>query len=60
MVSLGTSRQTVVIDIGTTAVRLPAPMPPTFRGTIVTPSLLVVVEVAGHPDEEVLASGVGA
>jgi DeoR family glycerol-3-phosphate regulon repressor len=46
-----------VIDIGTTAVEVARAIPPTFRGTVVTPSLLVAVELADRPDVEVLVSG---
>jgi DeoR family transcriptional regulator, fructose operon transcriptional repressor len=49
--------QTVVIDIGTTAVEVARAIPPSFRGTIVTPSLLVAMEVADRPGIEVLVSG---
>ena len=49
--------QTVVIDIGTTAVEVARAISATFRGTVVTPSLLVAVELADRPDIEVLVSG---
>jgi DeoR family glycerol-3-phosphate regulon repressor len=49
--------QTVVIDIGTTAVEVARAIPGTFRGTVVTPSLLVAAEVAGRPGVDVLVSG---
>lgn len=51
------SGQTIVIDIGTTAVELARAIPPGFRGTIATPSLLVAVELAGRPGVDVLVSG---
>lgn len=49
--------QTVVIDVGTTAVAVARAIPPTFRGTVVTPSLLVAIELAGRRGVEVLVSG---
>lgn len=49
--------QTVVIDIGTTAVEVARAIPGSFRGTVVTPSLLVAAEVAGRPGVDVLVSG---
>jgi DeoR family transcriptional regulator, fructose operon transcriptional repressor len=49
--------QTVVIDIGTTAVEVARAIPTSFRGTVVTPSLLVAVELAGRPGVDVLVSG---
>ncbi len=49
--------QTVVIDIGTTAVEVARAIPTAFRGTIVTPSLLVAAEVADRTGIELLVSG---
>jgi DeoR family transcriptional regulator, fructose operon transcriptional repressor len=56
-VSLLEVGQTVVIDIGTTAVEVARAIPPSFRGTIVTPSLLVAMEIADRPRIELLVSG---
>src|SRR6478752_5679946 len=56
-VSLLEVGQTVVIDIGTTAVEVARAIPPSFRGTIVTPSLLVAMELADRPRVELLVSG---
>ena len=49
--------QTVVIDIGTTAVELARAIPATFRGTVATSSLLVAIELAARPGIHVLVSG---
>lgn len=49
--------QTVIIDIGTTAVEVARALPPAFHGTVVTPSLLVAAELAGRPGIDVLVSG---
>lgn len=56
-VGLIESGQTVVIDLGTTAVAVARAIPGTFQGTIVTPSLLVAIELAGRPGVDVLVSG---
>ncbi|BBY26033.1 DeoR/GlpR family DNA-binding transcription regulator [Mycolicibacterium sediminis] len=49
--------QTVAIDVGTTAVDVARAIPATFRGTVITPSLLVAVELAGRAGVDVLVSG---
>lgn len=49
--------QTVVIDIGTTAVEVARAIRPDFRGTVVTSSLLVAAELAVRPSIDVLVSG---
>jgi DeoR/GlpR family transcriptional regulator of sugar metabolism len=49
--------QTVVIDIGTTAVAVAQAIPRSFTGTVVTPSLPVAVELADRPGVEVLMAG---
>lgn len=49
--------QTVVIDIGTSAVEVARAIPHSFRGTIVTPSLLVAIELAGRQGIQLLVSG---
>ncbi|WP_405084650.1 DeoR/GlpR family DNA-binding transcription regulator [Microbispora sp. NBC_01389] len=50
-------RQTVIIDVGTTAVHLARAVPPSFRGVVATCSLLVAAELAGRPGVEVLVAG---
>lgn len=49
--------QTVIVDIGTTALHLARAFPTDFRGTVATPSLLAAAELAGRPGVEVLVSG---
>ncbi|WP_372444733.1 DeoR/GlpR family DNA-binding transcription regulator [Microbispora corallina] len=49
--------QTVVIDVGTTAVHAARALPASFRGVVATCSLLVAAELAGRPGVEVLVSG---
>ncbi|MGB3483600.1 MAG: DeoR/GlpR family DNA-binding transcription regulator [Mycobacterium sp.] len=49
--------QTVVIDIGTTAVAVAQAIPRSFTGTVATPSLPVAVELADRPGIEVLLAG---
>jgi DeoR/GlpR family transcriptional regulator of sugar metabolism len=49
--------QTVVIDIGTTAVEVARAIPRDFRGTVATPSLLVATELADRPGIELLVCG---
>jgi DeoR family glycerol-3-phosphate regulon repressor len=49
--------QTVVIDIGTTAVEVARAIPHDFRGTVATPSLLVATELADRPGIELLVCG---
>jgi DeoR family transcriptional regulator, fructose operon transcriptional repressor len=49
--------QTVVIDIGTTAVEVARAIAGDFRGTVVTSSLLVAAELATRPNVDVLVSG---
>lgn len=49
--------QTVVIDLGTTAVEVARAVPDSFRGTVATPSLLVAIELAGRPGVDVLVAG---
>jgi len=48
---------TVMIDVGTTALEVARALAPDFHGTVVTPSLLVAMELAGRPGIEVLVSG---
>jgi len=49
--------QTVVIDVGTTAVEVALAIPHDFRGTVATPSLLVATELADRPGIELLVCG---
>lgn len=49
--------QTVVIDIGTTAVEVARALPADHRGTVATCSLLVAAELSTRPNIEVLVSG---
>jgi DeoR family transcriptional regulator, fructose operon transcriptional repressor len=49
--------QTVIIDIGTTAIAVAQAIPGDFRGTVVTPSLPVAVELADRPGIDVLVAG---
>jgi DeoR/GlpR family transcriptional regulator of sugar metabolism len=49
--------QTIVIDIGTTAVAVARAIPRGFRGSVITPSLPVAVELADRPGIEVLLAG---
>ena len=49
--------QTLVIDVGTTALEVARALPAAFRGVVATPSLLVAGELAGRPGVEVLVSG---
>lgn len=55
--TLVTPGQTVVLDVGTTALEVARALPSHFRGTVVTCSLLVAVELAGRPGVEVLVAG---
>jgi DeoR family transcriptional regulator, fructose operon transcriptional repressor len=49
--------QTVVIDVGTTALEVARAIPSDFRGLVATCSLLAAAELAGRPHLEVLVSG---
>ncbi|AUH44572.1 DeoR/GlpR family DNA-binding transcription regulator [Streptomyces sp. CMB-StM0423] len=49
--------QTVVIDVGTTALEVARALPADHVGVIATPSLLVAAEVSTRPGVEVLVSG---
>ncbi|WP_163751009.1 DeoR/GlpR family DNA-binding transcription regulator [Mycolicibacterium helvum] len=51
------SGQTVIIDIGTTAVAVARAIPRSFTGTVITPSLPVAVELADRPGVEILMAG---
>ncbi|GAA4057170.1 DeoR/GlpR family DNA-binding transcription regulator [Actinomadura miaoliensis] len=49
--------QTVIIDVGTTAVEVARALPQNHRGIVATCSLLAAAELAGRPGVEVLVSG---
>jgi DeoR/GlpR family transcriptional regulator of sugar metabolism len=49
--------QTVVIDVGTTALEVARAVPVDFRGTVATPSLHVAAELPSHSGVTVLVSG---
>jgi DeoR family fructose operon transcriptional repressor len=49
--------QTVILDVGTTALEVARALPATFRGTVATCSLLVAAELAGRGGVDVLVSG---
>ncbi|MFJ9591073.1 DeoR/GlpR family DNA-binding transcription regulator [Streptomyces acidicola] len=55
--SLIEPHQTVVIDVGTTALEVARALPADHVGVIATPSLLVAAEVSSRPRVEVLVSG---
>lgn len=50
-------RQTVIIDVGTTALEVARALPHDHTGLIATPSLLVAAELSVRPGVEVLVSG---
>ncbi|MGW3657747.1 DeoR/GlpR family DNA-binding transcription regulator [Streptomyces sp. NPDC005151] len=49
--------QTVVIDVGTTALEVARALPADHVGVIATPSLLVAAELSSRPRVEILVSG---
>ncbi|MFG2017961.1 DeoR/GlpR family DNA-binding transcription regulator [Actinomadura geliboluensis] len=49
--------QTVIIDVGTTALEVARALPPDFHGVVATCSLLAAAELAGRPRVEVLVAG---
>lgn len=49
--------QTVILDIGTTAVAVARAIPRDFSGTVITPSLPVAIELADRGGVEVLLAG---
>jgi Transcriptional regulators of sugar metabolism len=51
------SGQTIVIDVGTTAVQVARALPADFTGTVATCSLLAAAELAERPGVEVLVCG---
>lgn len=52
-----TSGQTLIIDIGTTALEVARAIPADYRGTVATPSLHAAAELAGRPGVTVLVPG---
>jgi DeoR/GlpR family transcriptional regulator of sugar metabolism len=51
------SGQTVAFDVGTSVLAVARALPASFRGTVVTCSLLVAGELAGRPGVEILIAG---
>ena len=49
--------QFIVLDVGTTALSVARAIPPEFRGTVATSSLLVAVELSNHPNLVVHVAG---
>lgn len=49
--------QTLVFDVGTTALEAARALPESFSGTVATCSLLVAAELSGRPGVDVLVSG---
>jgi DeoR/GlpR family transcriptional regulator of sugar metabolism len=49
--------ETIVIDIGTTALEVARVLPTTFRGRVLTNSVPVAMELSGRPDIELLLCG---
>lgn len=49
--------QTIIIDVGTTALQVARSLPYEFAGVVATCSLLAAVELADRPNLEVLVSG---
>ncbi len=49
--------QTVIIDLGTTAQQVARALAPQFKGYVVTPSLLVAMELQDAKDVEVIVAG---
>jgi DeoR family transcriptional regulator, fructose operon transcriptional repressor len=48
---------TVIIDVGTTALEVARALPPTFEGRVLTSSVPVTMELSGRPEIEILLSG---
>jgi len=55
--SLVEPEETIVIDIGTTALEVARALPATFRGRVLTNSVPAAMELSGRADIEVLLSG---
>src|SRR3954469_9361205 len=51
--------ETIVLDVGTTALEVARALPETWPGRVLTCSIPVAVELAGRPRTEVLLSGEG-
>ncbi|MDQ6874580.1 MAG: DeoR/GlpR family DNA-binding transcription regulator [Actinomycetota bacterium] len=49
--------ETILIDVGTTALEVARALPPTWQGRVLTNSVLVAVELAGRTGIELLLSG---
>src|SRR6202142_1428146 len=54
---LGEPEETIVIDIGTTALEVTRALPASFRGRVLTNSVPAAMELSGRADIEVLLSG---
>lgn len=52
--SLVSPGETLILDVGTTALAVARALPPTFHGTVLTCSLLAAAELAGREGVEVL------
>ena len=48
--------QTLIFDVGTTALAVARALPPRFHGTVITCSLLVAAELAGRPGLDVVVA----
>jgi DeoR family transcriptional regulator, fructose operon transcriptional repressor len=49
--------ETIIIDVGTTALEVARALPPAFRGRVLTNSVPVAMELSGRSDIELLLSG---
>lgn len=56
-VSLVRQGSTLILDIGTSVAEIARQLPPTFRGRVITNSLLVATELAGRDGIELLVAG---
>jgi DeoR family transcriptional regulator, fructose operon transcriptional repressor len=54
--SLVSPGQTLILDVGTTALAVARALPPTYHGTVLTCSLLAAAELAGREGVEVLVA----
>lgn len=55
--SLVEPEETIVIDVGTTALAVARALPPAFRGRVLTSSVPAAMELAARPDVETLLCG---
>jgi DeoR family fructose operon transcriptional repressor len=55
--SLVEPEETLIIDVGTTALEVARVLPPAFRGRVLTNSVPVAMELSGRSDIELLLSG---